>query len=382
MSKNDLSSAFFETYGVRPEAISSAPGRVNIIGEFTDYNDGFVLPCALEFRTRVAYKKRKDNTVVVHSLQYSGERDSFSTDGNIEQGQNQWGNYVRAVVFALKSRGSSVGGADLMIDSNVPQGAGLSSSAALEVAVGGAFNTAYDLGYTNTDLALIGQYAENEFMDCQCGIMDQLVSANGREDNALFIDCRDLSTQLVAMPSELTLLIINSNYPRKLVDSEYNQRREDCQSAALAMQVPTLREATIEMLENAKNSLSNNQYRRAKHVITENQRVLDAMTALNNGSVDSLSRIMAASHTSLKEDFEVTVPATDWIVEQCSAIIGNQGAVRQTGGGFGGAVVCFCKADKVNDIQSVMDKEYPLAMSLKVDIFQCVAGDGLKIAFQ
>ena len=149
MNNNELSDAFFETYGVRPEAISSAPGRVNIIGEFTDYNDGFVLPCALEFRTRVAYKKRNDNTVVVHSLQYPDERDSFFNSWELSQGQNQWGNYVRAVVFALKSKGATVGGADLLIDGNVPQGAGLSSSAALEVAVGGAFNAAFDLGFSN-----------------------------------------------------------------------------------------------------------------------------------------------------------------------------------------------------------------------------------------
>ncbi|MEM0909856.1 MAG: galactokinase [Pseudomonadota bacterium] len=379
MTNDELSQRFAEIYGGQPEAIASAPGRVNIIGEFTDYNNGFVLPCALEFRTQVAYRQRSDNSIVAHSLQYPGQKDEFPVDRVIEPGTNQWGNYVRAVAFIIETMGVKLGGMDLLIESNVPQGAGLSSSAALEVAVGGAINAAFNLGFSPTELAQIGQSAENDFMNCQCGIMDQLVSACGQRDNALLIDCLDLTTQLATMPGDLVLLIINSNYPRKLVDSEYNDRREDCQAAADAMQVSSLRDADLSALEGAKTRLTDTQYRRAKHVITENQRVLDALDALRNSHIETLSTLMAASQMSLRNDFEVTVPATDWIVDKCTSIVGKKGAARQTGGGFGGAVVCLCQSESVEDITRKIEVEYPKATGLHADIFRCVAGDGLSI---
>ena len=181
MVNDNFNAIFEEIYKQPAQAMSSAPGRVNLIGEFTDYNNGFVLPCALEFCTRILYRKRNDNKVVVHSLHYPGESDEFFLDQEIARGESQWGNYIRAVAFVLKRQGHQLSGVDLLIDSNVPQGSGLSSSAALEVAIGGVFNQACQLNLSNETIAVLGQEAENDFMDCQCGIMDQLVSANGEK---------------------------------------------------------------------------------------------------------------------------------------------------------------------------------------------------------
>ncbi|MDP5133691.1 MAG: galactokinase, partial [Paraglaciecola sp.] len=305
-----LAEQFSAIYHTAAEGVASAPGRVNLIGEHTDYNDGFVLPCTLNFRTKVLFKARADNIIKVHSLNYPGESDCFSVAEPIKAGPSQWGNYVRAVAFVLQRAGHKLCGADLLIESDVPQGAGLSSSAALEVAVGGMFNSLAQLKLTPTQIALFGQQAENDFMDCQCGIMDQLVSANGQSHHALLIDCQDLSTQLVAMPTNLVVVIINSNYPRKLVDSEYNQRRLACEAAAKKLGVSSLRQTTLDAVEQ-NTLLTDVERKRARHVVSENLRVIDAVQALQAGDLAKLRTLMAQSHQSLHRDYEVTVPATD-----------------------------------------------------------------------
>ena len=274
-----------------------------------------MLPCALNFSTQVLFNTRDDNQVVVYSNNYPGEQDSFAIDSDIAQGDSQWGNYIRAVVYVLKKRGYTLGGIELLISSDVPQGAGLSSSAALEVSIAGAFNHAFNLGIDTKTIALIGQQAENEFMHCQCGIMDQLISAQAEAGHALKIDCDDLSTEKVLIPDDLNLVIVNSNYPRKLVESEYNQRRLDCEGAAQKMQVSSLRQADLALLEQTKPALTENEYKRAFHVLSENQRVVDTVTALANNSMDDLRDLLAASHQSLRDNFEVTVPATDGLVD-------------------------------------------------------------------
>jgi galactokinase len=276
---------FEQLYNKPAEALATAPGRVNLIGEFTDYNNGFVLPCALEFTTRILFRKRDDNQVIVHSLHYPGECDKFSIDDEISRGDSQWGNYIRAVAYVLKRQGHLLSGVDLLIDSTVPQGSGLSSSAALEVAVGGVFNHLCQLNLSGEEIALLGQEAENDFMNCQCGIMDQLVSANGQKGQALLIDCQSLTTESVAIPEDLSIVIVNSNYPRKLVDSEYNQRRIDCEQAAKKMSIATLRDADIKKLNAARSAMSDNEYKRAHHVITENSRVIKATQALKNNDM-------------------------------------------------------------------------------------------------
>ncbi|MFQ3258551.1 MULTISPECIES: galactokinase [Pseudoalteromonas] len=379
MKLNEFQQQFLSLYGAPAQGIAAAPGRVNLIGEFTDYNDGFVLPCSLEFRTQVMFKERDDNIITVHSLNYPGEKDSFSVDEEITEGQSQWGNYIRAVTYVLKRAGYTLRGADLLIDSNLPQGSGLSSSAALEVAVGGMFNHIAQLGLPPEQIALFGQEAENDFMHCQCGIMDQLISAKGENGHALLIDCENLATKSVKVPDDLNIVIVNSNYPRKLVDSEYNQRRIDCEQAAVKMGVETLRQATMAGLQAIKATLSENEYKRAHHVISENDRVIAATTALQNNDMDALRTLMAASHQSLKHDFEVTVPATDGLVEICKEAMGERGAVRMTGGGFGGAIVCLCRDAEVPLIKAAVEKHYFERFNLNADIYVCSAGSGLQI---
>ncbi|MEI8651294.1 galactokinase [Pseudoalteromonas sp. Hal273] len=379
MKLNEFQQQFLSLYGAPAQGIAAAPGRVNLIGEFTDYNDGFVLPCSLEFRTQVMFKERDDNIITVHSLNYPGEKDSFSVDEEITEGQSQWGNYIRAVTYVLKRAGYTLRGADLLIDSNLPQGSGLSSSAALEVAVGGMFNHIAQLGLPPEQIALFGQEAENDFMHCQCGIMDQLISAKGENGHALLIDCENLATKSVRVPDDLNIVIVNSNYPRKLVDSEYNQRRIDCEQAAVKMGVETLRQATMAGLQAVKATLSENEYKRAHHVISENDRVIAATTALQNNDMDALRTLMAASHQSLKHDFEVTVPATDGLVEICKEAMGVRGAVRMTGGGFGGAIVCLCRDAEVPLIKAAVEKHYFERFNLNADIYVCSAGSGLQI---
>jgi galactokinase len=379
MKLNEFQQQFLSLYGAPAQGIAAAPGRVNLIGEFTDYNDGFVLPCSLEFRTQVMFKERDDNIITVHSLNYPGEKDSFSVDEEITEGQSQWGNYIRAVTYVLKRAGYTLRGADLLIDSNLPQGSGLSSSAALEVAVGGMFNHIAQLGLPPEQIALFGQEAENDFMHCQCGIMDQLISAKGENGHALLIDCENLATKSVKVPDDLNIVIVNSNYPRKLVDSEYNQRRIDCEQAAVKMGVETLRQATMAGLQAIKATLSENEYKRAHHVISENDRVIAATTALQNNDMDALRTLMAASHQSLKHDFEVTVPATDGLVEICKEAMGERGAVRMTGGGFGGAIVCLCRDAEVPLLKAAVEKHYFERFNLNADIYVCSAGSGLQI---
>jgi galactokinase len=383
MTKNIQASNFYKTfvklYGAYPTALSNAPGRVNLIGEFTDYNNGFVLPCALQYSTRILFKKRSDNVINVHSTDYPGETEQFDVSQEIVPGNSQWGNYIRAVAFVFKREGFLLNGFDMLIDSDVPQGSGLSSSAALEVSVGGMFNYACELSLPAPTIAVLGQAAENDFIDCQCGVMDQMISACGVKGHAMLLDCESLETKAVSIPDDLAIVIVNSNYPRKLVDSEYNQRRIDCEQAAKKMQVSTLRGADMAKLNAVKDSLSVNEYKRAHHVISENQRVLDAVQALKNNDMSVLRELMSASHQSLKYDFEVTVPATDGLVQICAAALQDRGAVRMTGGGFGGAIVCLCRTEDIASITKAVEAEYEKKFNLIANIYVCSAGEGLKI---
>jgi galactokinase len=379
MNLNEFQQQFLSLYGSPAQGIAAAPGRVNLIGEFTDYNNGFVLPRSLEFRTQIMFKKRGDNIIRVQSLNYPGEQESFSVDEVIVSGESQWGNYIRAVAFVLKRAGHTLSGADLLIDSDVPQGSGLSSSAALEVAVAGMFNHIAQLGLKQEQIALLSQEAENDFMHCQCGIMDQLISAKGESGHALLIDCENLATTSVKVPDDLNIVIVNSNYPRKLVDSEYNQRRIDCEQAAEKIGVASLRQATLEKLQAVKAKLSENEYKRARHVISENERVIAATDALNSNNMNELRNLMAASHQSLKHDFEVTVPPTDGLVEICKEAMGDRGAVRMTGGGFGGAIVCLCRDAEVPLIKAAVEQQYHARFNLNADIYVCSAGSGLNL---
>ncbi|MGB0894133.1 MAG: galactokinase [Parashewanella sp.] len=369
---------FGQHFQTKPQGLTSAPGRVNLMGEFTDYNQGWVLPCALEFRTHVAYRLTPNNTVMVRSQSFAHECDVFNIDQPIVTGQYHWANYVRAVFFVIKQQGHPLQGMQLFIDSDVPQGAGLSSSAALQVSVAGAITQACQLPLSTTQIALICQQAENQFMNCQCGVMDQLVAAEGVKGKAMMIDCQSLSLQSVSIPSELALIIINSNYQRKLVDSAYNQRRNDCETAAKLLGVNTLREVKLEHLHSNRHLLNTNQYKRALHVVTENQRVLDTFIALKANDLATLSRLMNESHQSLKNNFEVTVSQTNALVNICQQTLGEDAAVRMTGGGFGGAIVCLCRHLDVAKITQSVTDQYSKQFDLSASIYVCQTGGGLQ----
>ncbi|MFC3121336.1 galactokinase [Agaribacter flavus] len=378
MSLDTLKQHFEEKFSHTPDIYVSSPGRVNLIGEHTDYNNGFVLPCALQYKTHILATKRDDSLVKAYSLQYLDQPEEFDLNAEIAHGQWAWGDYLRGVAKELLSQGHQLSGLNIFIDSQVPQGSGLSSSAALEVAAGGLFNHVDSLGLSTQQIARTGQLAENNFIDCQCGIMDQLISAEAQEQAALLIDCRDLSTRTVSIPDNLTLLVINSNYPRKLAESEYNERRTACELAASTMGTPSLREANMDMLEKVREELGDVVYRRAKHIITENQRVLDAEQALSSADLPKLYEIMKEAHLALKHDFEITVPATDGLVDICMEALEGNGACRQTGGGFGGAVICLCDKADVDKVITAVEAKYEAQFNLKADILICEPGAGLQ----
>lgn len=374
---NNVTRSFSSIFGYAPTHFIQAPGRVNLIGEHTDYNDGFVLPCAINYQMVVAAAKREDNIIRVIAVDYQNEVDEFSLDNTIEFLPNKmWANYVRGVIHFLQQDNYSFHGMDIAISGNVPQGAGLSSSAALEVAIGQTLKTLYQLPISQKEIALNGQKAENQFVGCNCGIMDQLISACGEENHALLIDCRSLETSAVTMPENMVVMIINTNKKRGLVDSEYNTRRQQCEEAAHILNVTALRDATLEDLLAKKALMSDVVYRRARHVITENNRTLDAAEALRHGDLTTLSQLMMQSHHSMRDDFEITVKEVDSLVEIVKSVIGDRGGVRMTGGGFGGCVVALVTPDLVDKVIDSVKAQYEAKTGLKETIYVCSASQG------
>ncbi len=376
MDNQVLSSNFETHYGEAPALIAHAPGRVNIIGEHTDYNEGFVFPAAINFGTWVAATKRADNDIVVTAMDYENQQNQFSlSDINYDQEQG-WANYVRGVVKVLKEAIPDFGGANLLVTGNVPQGAGLSSSASFEVAILKALSALYELPLDGVQAALLGQKAENTFVGCSCGIMDQLISAMGNEGMAMLLDCQSLAIEHSPLPDSHQIVIINSNVKRGLVDSEYNLRRQQCEQGASLLGVSSLREATMEMLEGAKAHMPEVVYRRAKHIVTENARTLAASQALKAGDIETVSEAMAQSHISMRDDFEITVRPIDYLVEIIGEVLGKSGGVRMTGGGFGGCVVALVPTDKVEAVKQVVADKYSDETGYSADIYVCTATQG------
>ncbi|KAB7681587.1 galactokinase [Plesiomonas shigelloides] len=374
---DNVKNAFKATLGYAPTHIVQAPGRVNLIGEHTDYNDGFVLPCAINYQTVVAAAKRDDNIVRVISVDYGNAQDEFDLTQEIAfQHDKMWTNYIRGVVKCLLARGFQFTGADIAVSGNVPQGAGLSSSAALEVVIGQTFKVLFNLEISQAEIALNGQQAENEFVGCNCGIMDQMISAEGSQQHAMLLDCRSLETTSVSMPEELAVVIINSNKKRGLVDSEYNTRREQCEAVAAIFGVKALRDVTLEQFNQKSHELDPLLRKRARHVITENYRTLDAAQALSQHDMQRMGRLMAESHASMRDDFEITVSEIDTLVAMVKEVIGERGGVRMTGGGFGGCVVALVPHDLVASVQDVVDANYEAQTGLKAAIYVCQAMDG------
>lgn len=357
--------------------MARAPGRVNLIGEHTDYNDGFALPCAIDRETVIAARTRGDGIVRAVAADDGHREDRFAAAGPIVPiAAPHWANYVRGVVAALIRQGHAIGGAELAIAGNVPQGAGLSSSASLEVAVGQALKMLFGLDVSPTALALAGQRAEHDFAGCLCGIMDQLVSAHGKAGHALLLDCRSLETMSVPLPADVAIVIIDSRIQRGLVDSEYNLRRRQCEQAAVQFCVKALRDVSPALFAAHETDLDPLLLRRARHVVSENERTLAAAAALRAGDLKRIGALMRASHASLRDDFEVSVPAIDALVDLVNGVIGDAGGARMTGGGFGGCVVALAPRAMAAEVKAAVLRHWRSNSGEPAVVHECLAADG------
>jgi galactokinase len=375
--RDRVQTAFEQHLGGAPSAWVQAPGRVNLIGEHTDYNDGFVLPCAIDYHTLIAARPRGDRQVRVLACDMDDAPDTFSLDDAIVPRTDAlWANYVRGMVKLLQQAGHRLSGMDLAIAGNVPQGAGLSSSASLEVAVGHAFKQLCVPELAATALARLAQRAENEFVGCNCGIMDQLISACGQAGHALLIDCRSLEVQPVPLPAGVAVLIVHSRVKRGLVESEYNTRRAQCEAAARHYQVPALRDLDLARLQAGAHGLDATVLRRARHIVTENQRTLDAAHALASGDLIRLGALMAQSHASMRDDFDITMPAIDQLVVIAQQAIGTEGGARMTGGGFGGCIVAVLPEARVAAAREAIELQYRSPEGAPAHIYVCHASAG------
>lgn len=371
---------FITHFGASPTTIVQAPGRVNLIGEHTDYNDGFVLPCAINYGTVIASRRRDDSEIRVIAIDIARQEDRFDIDLAITPSATlAWANYVRGMVKEIIALGYAIVGVEMTITGNVPQGAGLSSSASLEIAVGQTLKSLFQLhALTPTKIALAAQRAENNFVGCNCGIMDQLVSANGQAGHALLIDCRSLGTSQVVMPAEASVLVVHSRVARGLVDSQYNARRQQCEAAARHFGVAALRDINVSDVMHG-GTLDALILKRARHVVTENQRTREAADALAAGDLTHMGQLMAASHISMRDDFEITVKPIDDLVEILQRVIvehGGKGGARMTGGGFGGCVVAIMPTHYRDAACSAVAQHYRAPNGEAAIVYDCVASQG------
>lgn len=373
---------FTEYYGYNAEQTVFAPGRVNIIGEHTDYNDGFVMPCAINYGMAVSFAKRNDSIWRVYAIDIN-EQDEFDLSQDFTQSEHKWANYVRGVVKYIQEQCPEFKqGADLVMTSDVPMSSGLSSSAALEISIGKTCQVLGNLPLSLAQIALIGQKAENKFVGANCGNMDQLTSALGQKDHLIMIDCRSLEITPTPVPQGYSIAIINSNVKHDLVTGEYNSRRQECEQAAKFFGVKALRDVTPEQFHARENELkaeSELVYKRAKHVVYEDQRVLDAVAALKANDMVKLGQLMGESHDSMRDDFEITIPEIDYLVELAQVAIGKNGGARMTGGGFGGCIVCLMPNEKVEALRQLIADNYEKQTGIKETFYLCTASDGVRV---
>jgi galactokinase len=364
---------FAQTYGRHPRWIVAAPGRVNVIGEHTDYNDGFVLPMAIERYAIMAADKSTDGGNTVQIRDVSGvEPVLVDLSAPLKPGSPKWGNYPRGVIAGCLARGSNPGGLDVLLHSTVPLGGGLSSSAALEVCTATLLEAVTGKKMDPVEKALLCQKAEHEFAGVPCGIMDQFISVMGRENHLLLLDCRSRTTEQVPVSDPtIELLISNSNVKHELVSGEYAKRRAQCETAAKILGVPSLRDATAEALENARGKMDDVVFRRARHVIGEIERTLHAAEGIRASNWPAVGQLMYASHDSLRDDYEVSCKELDALVEIAGSIGINGGVFgsRMTGGGFGGCTVTLLKRDAVAEVKKRMAADYKKKTGIDATIF-------------
>lgn len=346
---------FLETFGEEPDLVAAAPGRVNLIGEHIDYSDGFVLPFAIKDRTFVAVRKRDDSKVRIASAQRRSK--VVTVDINqVKPGlKGEWERYALGVLWSMGVNQ----GVDLLIDGHVPLGAGLSSSAALECSVATAMNHLFDMGYNLEDLARLTQKAENQYVGVPCGIMDQSVSLMATQGSALLLDCRDLSTKNIPFDvasSGLELLIVDTQAHHALTDGGYAERRASCESAVAKLGITSLRELTMEQLEASRSLLTETEFVRARHAVTEMQRVLDCVDALGNSDFEKVGRLINQSHASLRDDYTVSCPELDTAVD--AAISAGALGSRMVGGGFGGSAIALIQAAKTRETIKAIERAF------------------------
>ena len=385
MMKKKLFDMFAELFGDSEGArFYFSPGRVNLIGEHTDYNGGHVFPCALTLGTYGAARKREDNKIHFYSMNL----DSFgiveaSLDDLTNKKEYNWANYPLGVVWAFKEKGHTItSGFDMVIWGNIPNGSGLSSSASLEVLTGVILTDLFEIkDLSMTDLALLGQYSENNFNGCNCGIMDQFAVAMGKKDHAIFLNTSDLSYEYAPCVLDgAKIVITNSKVKHSLVDSAYNDRRNECAAALKALQseldIQALGDLTPEEFEAHKSLIKDEiQLQRAKHAVYENQRTIDAVTALKAGDIESFGKLMNQSHISLRDDYDVSCEEIDILVDLAWKIPGVLGS-RITGGGFGGCTVSIVKDESIDTFIETIGKTYLEKVGHEAEFYTVDIGDG------
>jgi galactokinase len=369
----DTANLFAKTYGRPARWIVAAPGRVNVIGEHTDYNDGFVLPTAIERYAVMAADKAADGKKAIEIRDASGADVAIiDTSVPVKPGSPKWSNYPRGVIAGMIERGLNPGGLDVLLNSTVPLGSGLSSSASLEVCTATLVEAVTGRTIVPVEKALLCQKAEHDFAGVPCGIMDQFISVMGQQNNLLLLDCRSRETQLVPMNDPaVSLLIANTNVKHELANGEYAQRRAQCEAAAQALGVASLRDATPDVLENAKGKMDDIVFRRARHVIGEIERTVHAAEAVRASNWPAVGQLMYASHESLRDDYEVSCKELDAIVEIAEGM-GIKGGVfgcRMTGGGFGGCAVALVKTELIESISAKIGADYKKKTGIEATIF-------------
>lgn len=372
---------FRARFGRQPLVVVRAPGRVNLIGEHTDYNEGFVLPVAVDRAAWVAAAPRPDRTVRLFALDMGGDEASFSLD-DIPPRQGNWADYPRGVAWALRERGLVLSGMDAILTSDVPIGAGLSSSAAVEVAFAWTWKVLSGLDLGRTELALLCQRAENEYVGVRCGIMDQMASVWGRKDHAILLDCRTLEVEMVPIPPGVAIVVADTLVRRELAASEYNRRRQECEEAVRILSnylpgIRALRDVSPEDLAQYGHHLPPVLLKRARHVVHSNARVLATAAAFRAGDLETVGEAMRRSHISLRDDYEVSSPELDTLAEAAWEVPGCYGA-RLTGAGFGGCIVALADADAVDDLARHLREVYEARFGRTPAVIVCSAADGAR----
>ncbi len=381
MDREKLIELFKTRFGRAPRLWVQAPGRVNILGEHTDYNDGFVFPAAIDRHLSIAAASRSDSTVRAYSIDFQQES-VFSLSEPTRSESEPWCNYVRGVLVQYQKRGFNPPGMDLVLAGDVPVGAGLSSSAALEVAVAETVRALAGWQVDRVQMALLSQSAEREFVGVQCGIMDQFVSALAQAGTALFIDCRDLSYSAFPLSERISVVVCDSRVQRSLDTSAYNRRRSECEQAVEALQpvlegIGALRDVTPGQLEQHRERLSEVVFRRARHVVYEDDRVLRGIKMLERGEIVGFGRLLYESHASLRDDYEVSCRELDELVELARGVDATLGA-RMTGAGFGGCTVNLVSTEGVEAFQEHVSRGYRQRTGKDCSIYVCVPSEGVR----